>query len=213
MKLLPLAGLLVLTLVSNAKTTVIKVLDDGGAPFPEVLVIVKSLDEKREIARYLSGADGRTPAIQLGNGLYRVILTCPYGLCQTTIRELLGSNAPPELTLKAPGNPTDLHGQNIGGARIHLVLEVPGGKALGAYVLVRDPEAFWEQWYVADKDGSADFELPCDPAVVVVVYQGKVYTSTVTAGVRDRREPITPQNDPLLSPRRTIIVRLDADIL
>ena len=65
----------------------IHITDESGAPFPNVLVIIKSLDDNVEVGRYISDCDGQIPPINFSHSLYRVIATCPYGLCRTTVRE------------------------------------------------------------------------------------------------------------------------------
>src|SRR5882672_9434374 len=111
MKFLCFVIVLALPLVASAKTTTVKTVDATGAPFPRVLIIAKSQEGGGEIARYLTDQDGRTPGIQFGSGLCRVIAMCPYGLCHTTIQEYLGSGMPAELVLPVSVNPTDLYGE------------------------------------------------------------------------------------------------------
>jgi len=63
----------------------LKVLDQTGAAFPDVLVIVKSLAGKGEIFRALTDQSGCVPERDLPAGLYRAIATCPYGICETRL--------------------------------------------------------------------------------------------------------------------------------
>jgi hypothetical protein len=200
--------MLLLALLPDAKTSIIKTVDASGAPFPKVLVIVKSLEGEGEVARYLTDQDGRTPKIQLSSGLYRVIATCPYGICQTTVREFLGSDVPSELTLEIPVNSTDLNGETVGAPRIQLVLETANGKASGAHILIRDPEAKWEKWYVADATGSAEVELVSDPSVVVVIFGGKVSSQVVSFAHMNQEENKKPQGIRSGVSLKTVTVRL-----
>jgi hypothetical protein len=208
MKLLYLVIMLMLTIIPNAKTKIIKIVDATGEPFPKVLIIVKSLDGEGEVARYLTDQDGRTPEIQLGSGLYRVIATCPYGLCRTLVREFLGSDILSELTLQVSVNPTDLYGETVGGTRVRLMLETPHVKVDGVHILVRDPEAKWEKWYVADAEGSAEVELPTDPAVIVVIYGSKVFTQQVSARSANQDQKGKLQDTHPSRLHRTIVLKL-----
>lgn len=213
MKLLYLATILGLMLGANVKTTIFKTVDATGAPFPNVLIIVKSLEGEGEMARYLTGPDGRTPTIRLSSGLYRVIATCPYGLCRTTVREFLGSDMPSEIVIPVSVNPTDLNGEIVGGTPVRLLLEVPHGKASGAHILVRDPEAHWEKWYVADKGGIVQIELPSNPSTVVVIYNGKIFIREVSASTTNHKQTVKTQNKQLAKPTRTVILHLNEDQL
>jgi hypothetical protein len=168
--------LLVMTLlvIGHSETrTVVRTVDMSGAPFPNVLVIVGSLDGKGEIARYLTDQSGHTPPIPLDAGLYRLIVTCPYGLCRTAIHEFLGSNAPSEMVTKVDFNPPHANGEVfVGTDKIRLVLLGHEGRPeVGAHVLIRDRSAKWEKWYVTDDQGSATVELVDDPAVLVIIWQ------------------------------------------
>jgi hypothetical protein len=148
----------------------IHLVDASGAPIAKVLVIVKSLQGSGEIARYLTDASGGTPQVEFGEGLYRIIVTCPYGLCQTVVREVLGSNLGDDLKITVPLKSTDSDGELIGQHQIVLRLTSrEGGPVSGIKVLVRDPEAKWESWCVTDADGHATIKLPSDPAVVIIL--------------------------------------------
>lgn len=162
---------------SAGHASTIRTVDESGTPFPNVLVIIQSFDGKGEIGRYLSDKEGRTPPFQLGPGLYRLITTCPYGLCRTNIREFLGAKAPPEIIEKVELKPTDLSGQILGAQKIRLkVFSLDDKPQAGAHVLVRDLNAKWERWYVTDREGSATISLLSDPTVVVIPGNRKVTT-------------------------------------
>ena len=201
--------MLLLAVLPGTNTSIIRTFDESGMPFPNVLVIIKSLEGGGEVARYLTDQDGCTPKIQLNGGLYRVIATCPYGLFRTTIREFLGSDVPSELTIYVPANPSDINGEIIGAPHIRLVLETANGKASGAEILIRDPEAKWEKWYVADGEGSAEVELPADPSVVVVVFGGKVSSQVVWESMMKQEEDKKPQGVQRSKPLKTVTLRLE----
>lgn len=161
----------------------IQVLDESGAPFPNVLVIVKSLEGQGEIGRYLTDRSGQVPSIRFEPGIYRLIATCPYGPCKTTVREILGSDLSPETILKIPMNPTDTNGMLLNAPKIHLALRRPANDVVTKNVklLVRDPEAKSEKWYTADAKGGVDVELPSDPATVVAIANGRIITWTLAS--------------------------------
>lgn len=158
-------------------SSVVRTVDQSGVPFPNVLVIIQSFDGKGEIGRYLSDRQGRTPHFQLGPGLYRLILTCPYGLCRTTVREFLGAKAPSEIIEKIELKPTDLNGEILGAPKIRLkVFSLDGKPRVSVHVLVRDPSAKWVKWYLTDGEGSAIIDLLNDPSVVVILGNQNITT-------------------------------------
>jgi hypothetical protein len=80
----------------------IQVLDENGRAHANILVIVKSLDGKGEVGRYLTDKYGRTPPVQLGDGLYRLIGVCPDDMCGSAVKEyLLPTQAPLILTVSS----------------------------------------------------------------------------------------------------------------
>src|SRR6516162_5491259 len=78
----------------------LRLLDASGGSFPDVRVIVKSLEGKGEIFRSLTDSAGSVAQRNLAPGLYRVIATCPYGICKTKVSEFLVHIDPVELELK-----------------------------------------------------------------------------------------------------------------
>src|SRR5437867_2371784 len=108
MKIFSYITVLVLASLITGKGSPIRIVDANGKPFPDVLVIVKSLSGKGEIGRYLTNKDGQTSQIQFDDdGLYRVIAVCPYGHCQTTVHEFIGTEIRNELLITVPIKPTD----------------------------------------------------------------------------------------------------------
>src|SRR5262245_16161710 len=80
--------------------------DGTGAGFTDVLVIVRSLEDGKESFRALTDSSGIVPVHDLNPGLYRLIATCPYGICQTTVHEFLVKRDPIDLRLPLEVVPT-----------------------------------------------------------------------------------------------------------
>ena len=191
--------------VSEPQATRIRIIDSTGAPFPNVLVIIQSLDDRREIARYLTNSDGLVPPIQFGGGLYRIVLTCPYGLCKTSVYELLKTDIPASLTLTASVQPTDMNGRIVDAAKITiLVVDNQDKPVPGAQVLIRDPEAKWNDWYTTSSDGKISVSLPFEPSTAVVLYQGKLWTVVVALKCASQ----TAQTCAAISESHNVVLRL-----
>jgi hypothetical protein len=94
--------------------TRIRAVDQSKAPFPGVLVIAKSLEDGRELGLHLTGADGRIPSLHFESGTYRLILTCPYGVCTTTVIEVLGQPLTSDFSIAVPVKTTDEHSMVVG---------------------------------------------------------------------------------------------------
>jgi hypothetical protein len=107
-KALTLLAVLVMLDCSEASAAPLRlrVMDQTGAAFQNVLVIVKSLAGKGEIFRALTDQAGGVPERNLPAGLYRAIATCPYGICETKVSEFLVGDTPVELEVKAGVSPT-----------------------------------------------------------------------------------------------------------
>jgi hypothetical protein len=167
----------------------LKVVDKTGAAFPDVLVIVKSLEGKGEIARALTDAIGSVPGRELPSGLYRVIATCPYGICETEVQEFYVKDAPVQLELTVDVSPTRGEGDvvEIGPSRPLKVqvLDRDGRPARLASVLVRDSDAQHERWYKTDSDGGTTVELPEGQVTVVVLYGGAITSRTLSVATID----------------------------
>jgi len=161
----------------------LRVMDQTGAPFPDVLVIVKSLEGKGEIFRALTDQAGGVPERKLAAGLYRVIATCPYGICETKISEFLLRDTPVDLELKV-GIPSTRDNVVIVGPsnRLRLgVIDTQGRPAGSAQILVRDSNAEFERWYKANGEGEADVEPLGAATTFVVLYQGTLTEETISA--------------------------------
>jgi hypothetical protein len=166
---------------ANAVPVRLRILDQTGAPFPDVLVIVKSLAGKGEIFRGLTDQAGSVPERDLVAGLYRAIATCPYGTCETKVTEFLVGDAPVELELKVDVSPTRGNVAIVGPSnRLKLeVVDAQGKPAASAQVLVRDSNAEYEQWYKTDSEGEVEVEPRGTKTTFVVVYNRTLTTETI----------------------------------
>lgn len=160
----------------------LRVTDQAGAAFPDVLVIVKSLAGKGEIFRALTDQAGGVPERNLPAGLYRVIATCPYGICETKIAEFLVGDRPVELAVKVDVSPTRGNVTMVGPSnQLKLsVVNAQGVPASSAGVLVRDSNAEYEKWYKTNADGEADVEPLGDTTIFVVLYKGTLKQETMS---------------------------------
>ena len=95
-------------------TVKIKVEDPSGVALRDQLVIVQDLnDREHEILRTLSDEAGHISALQLPAALYRIIATAPYGLWQTSVKEVLIGEQPTEITVKVQPIPTHGYGDVV----------------------------------------------------------------------------------------------------
>ena len=177
-------AVLVLLVCSEASAVPLRlrVLDQSGAAFPDVLVIVKSLAGKGEIFRALTDQTGGVAERDLSPGLYRAIATCPYGICETKITEFFVSDTPVELELKVDVSPTRGNVAIVGPSkRIKLeILDTQGKPAPSAEVLVRDSNAEFEQWYKTNGQGEADVEPLGTTITFAVLYKGALTEETIS---------------------------------
>ncbi len=151
--------------------------DQTGAVFPDVLVIVKPLEGSGEVFRALSDRNGMIPTRDLAPGSYQLIATCPYGLCQTTVREFMVKNDPLDLKLPLAVMPTSGNTVTIGHIENRDVeVEDREGKPIPSVsLLVRDATAQNERWYKTGANGVATIDMP--PGVettVVAVHHGSL---------------------------------------
>jgi hypothetical protein len=166
----------------------LRVLDQAGTPFPDVLVIVKSLAGKGEMFRALTDKAGGVPERDLAAGLYRAIATCPYGICETRIFEFLVGAVPVNLDLKVDVSPTRGNATLVGEPnRLRLeVLDAQGMPATSAQVLVRDSNAEFEQWYKTDSEGKVDVEPRGLTTTFAVLYKETLTEETIDATLIER---------------------------
>lgn len=184
-KALTLVAVLVMLGCSEASAAPLRlrVMDQTGAAFPNVLVIVKSLAGKGEIFRALTDQAGGVPERDLPAGLYRAIATCPYGICETKISEFLVGDTPVELEVKVDVSPTRGNVAMVGPSnqtRIQ-ILDQQGRPAPSAEVLVRDSNAEYEQWYKTNGEGETDVEPRGTTITFAVVYKGTLTEETTSA--------------------------------
>lgn len=199
--LLPTQVPLTLTVSSNARLSTVQVIYPNEEPFPDALVVIKAVDAtgEIEIARYLTGANGKIPPLFLEPRAYHITVSCPYGLCSTMTREVFGKNSASEIVLKVPLLPSDVNGQIVGAPKLHLILESSTGERLkDTQILIRDPGAKWETWYNTGKDGSVTVELPAEPSVLVIRSNQTLYDYEISSKCAAAR------NDEL---KRTICVQ------
>jgi hypothetical protein len=164
-----------MTTFVRANDVKITLVDKSGAPFPGVLVIVKSLDNNSELGRFLSDSRGNIPPINFQTGLFRLIATCPFGICRTRVIEFMGSEAPKDMKLVLDVKGTDENGETIGSTKQRMVfLDQTGSAIAGGQVLVRDVDAKWEKWYTTDAHGKIEVELLTQDVTVVMIWKGNL---------------------------------------
>jgi hypothetical protein len=160
----------------------IRVLDKTKAGFQDVLVIVQSLPEKNEIFRMLTDANGNMPRHNFIPGLYRIIATCPYGPCETLVREILICQEDMKVDLILDLKPI-INESWIYDPGSHLkikILEADGSVSQGARIIVRDELALEEVWYITDTTGSAIVGMTAsENSTVVVVTSNQLETRTL----------------------------------
>lgn len=163
-----------------------RVLDGSGAPVKDVLVIVKSLNSGYgDESRQLTDEQGRVRAVELTPGTYRVLATTPYGVWETTIREFLVNEQPVDLSLKVQPQPTQGFGDIVPlhSSKADLQVITPDGNPTsGAEVLVRDERdsLYLERRYKLDENGKSKIELVGSPTILVIIYNGKLFTTQLS---------------------------------
>jgi hypothetical protein len=184
---------------SKAESVRISVHDKGGGPLASVLVIVRSLEGRGEIVRVLTDDEGRIPDRLLDPGIYRVIATCPYGICKTTVREFLVRKGEPlnvEIAAalqSTKGNVTHLNAPEM----VVSVIHADGNPAISAEVLIRDETADQERWYRTNKKGELLADIYSGPLTVVVLsgdrLMSKEFPSDVVRHASDDGRPLIVQ--------------------
>jgi hypothetical protein len=163
-----------------------RVLDGGGAPTTDVLVIVQNLENhEAEVLRALSDELGYAGSRELQPGLYRMIATNPYGIWQTAIKEFMVRTAPFEMALRVDPMPTHGYGDVVvvGTTWAELqVLQPDGQPVSNADLFVRDRMAtlYTERWYKTDAQGHTKIEMIGDPLVVLVLYHDAMMTTELS---------------------------------
>ena len=165
--------------LAQATSVRIKMLEISGGILPDGLVIVESLDRRGEFVGSLSDEAGTVPTLNLTPGLYRVIGTCPYGVCAASVSEFLVGDQPIELELKLRIMP---HGDGmvLGLQRITVhIVDKQDQEVPSARVIVRDWEAHEEEWYETNSSGDANVALPREGLVTIIVIQNRKVTVRV----------------------------------
>jgi hypothetical protein len=174
---------LVLASVSAWATTAeFSVSDATGAPFPNGLVILKSLDDNHEVFRALTNDEGSVPKVDLQPGLYRVVVSFPYGHWKTEVREFFVAQVPAKVTLTVVPTGTQ-DNVTITGAPIQTiqVLDHSGKPVSGTLVIARDSAATYEKWYRTDQLGEARVELSSNLRTLVIVSPPNLVERVVNA--------------------------------
>lgn len=128
----------------SARTT-IHAVDRNGAPFADVLIVVRSIDTGGELGRYLTDDRGETPPIQFEGGLYRLLAVYPPEPCEALVREVFGSGLGSDFTLQlsklAPTNThiqaVDVAGSPFPGVLV-IVTALAGNHEIGRYLSGED---------------------------------------------------------------------------
>lgn len=146
-------------------------------PAPSVLVIVKSFADGSETGRYLTDAQGRTPTIPVKTDvLYQIIGTCPYGICNTVVREAFGSVLEKGMLLEVPVRRTDSEGTVVGPTTVIVLRSGGAGAVAKIALLVRTLDGRHQRWYHTDEHGRAAVVLPSDPVAIVAIVEDQVVT-------------------------------------
>lgn len=170
-----LSAALVCCVEASAGQGSIRAVFGRETPAPNVLVIVKSFVDGAETARYLTDARGQTPAIPVkGDVLYQVIGTCPYGICNTVVREAFGSDLESGILLEVTVRATDSEGTVVGPTTAIALRSAQAGRVAKVALLVRTLDAHHQRWYHTDEHGRAAVVLPSDPAVAVIIVDHRV---------------------------------------
>jgi len=166
---------------ADAAPLEVKVFDRTKATFSDVLVIIESLDGKGEVFRTLSDANGSIPKRDLAPGLYRLIATCPYGPCETEVREFIVANDPIRLDITVNLKPTDGDGYWEGLHPLRVSVQNSRLQPMDqTIVIVRDSEKNYEKWYKTGADGTVLVEIPDAPMTFVVLCGGTLTSKTIS---------------------------------
>lgn len=162
---------------AGASTVRIQVLDRGTGELSKVLVITRSLEaDRKEVSRDLTGTDGFLPPIDVPPGIYESIATFPYGRIMTQVKdfEVTSDSEVVEIHLNYKLDQTI----NLNAISWHVhVRDQQGHPVPDAWVIGRNGEASTGTTLAkTDRDGDATVSLPCDGALITVLYRGKVWS-------------------------------------
>jgi hypothetical protein len=194
----------------------IVVLDSTGAPLPDQLVIVKSLDTPKEIFRAMSDSMGNVPDHDVALGLYRVISTHPHGWWKTEVAEFLVGKTPASIELRVQPMSPQGYGDVVwvGPRRPELKLrfsDTAGNPAAMVSFLVRDSEAQHWFWSKSNDRGEATFRSddwqlldPRDGIAIVAIWKNRLVKTILTeeamAAAHKSGKPIVVQLNSETSP-------------
>jgi hypothetical protein len=183
---LAVAATLALSLGACATPVAIRTLDASGAPLENELIIVIQLSPRVEVFRALSDSKGLVPDRDLPRGLYRAIVTDPYGSWKTDVEEFVVGDAAVKLEFKIDPMGTHGYGDWIGSPQpeLRVAFVTAAGQSPGRIdFLVRDEEALYELWRRTDADGKQTLSrgdwtaLPFNgPLVIVALWRDRAVT-------------------------------------
>lgn len=153
------------------------IVDETGAAFPDVLVIVRSLEGDGESFRVLTDLDGAVPKHEIAPGLYQLIANCPFGVCQTALHEFLVASDPIHLQLPVKVVPTggDTFIPRPVPHRVVTVRDTEGKPIASATIFVRDGVSEYYRWYRTSANGKVTIDvLPQGETTIVVIHDGKI---------------------------------------
>jgi oligogalacturonide lyase len=169
------------TAITDSSAT-IQVVDHAGAPLANALVLIKSLDSGHQTGVYSTGKDGKIPALEFDQGMYRIAIMCPNGACGNTLKEMFAAQLSGAVVIQAHSSSTAEPSAVASGKKTAVVVQDVNHKALANIpFLVRTADAVQEIWYTTDKSGSAKVSLPTDPAVIVVPYMRNPFVYKVAS--------------------------------
>ena len=164
-----LSGLvgLIFTGIALAANVKITVLSQAGGPFPDVLVIVKSLEGRGEMLRALSDSQGDVKTT-LPVGMYRLIATCPFGICLTEMKEFIVSKDMEQISITVGAIGT-VQTVFIGKETAKLILLDKANQPFShCTVMIRNWDDSEEYWYVPDSKGIVNIKIYDNPQVLVI---------------------------------------------
>ena len=164
----------------------IHVQDGTGEALKDQLVIVQPLEKYGEVFRVLTDESGNIPIRDLSPGYYRLIVTDPYGLWETKIREFAINSGPANLVVNLPPMPTHGYGDRVivntsGNPPRTLTVQFvdeEGKPVSDVRFLVRNEDLDFATWYQSDSKGMKEVELPSEPITLVALWNGNLTTKT-----------------------------------
>jgi hypothetical protein len=98
------------------------------------------------------------------------------GACGNTYREMPAAQLSGNVVIQANINSTTVQSSTTNATKTAITIQDVNHKPRANILfLVRTVDAATEEWYTADKSGSANVNLPADPSIVIVPYRGITY--------------------------------------